>query len=153
VKTSAAGIEFLKHHEGLRLHAYRDVKGVWTIGYGHTGDVHEGRVITAHQAEALLEVDLDRVERDIETLFPGANQNQFDALVSLGFNVGTKSTPDRPGLPESRLRHKFLASDHRGAADEFPHWCHAGGEVIQDLVHRRADERQLFLTPVVQQAA
>jgi lysozyme len=148
VKINDAGLALIKAHEGLRLKAYQDVVGVWTIGWGHTGDVKSGQVITQHQAEAILDVDLDRFERAVEELTKPIplTPNEFSALVSLVFNIGIGSNdPKLPGgFTRSTLRRKILARDLKGAAAEFPKWNHAGGRVLAELTKRRAEERALF---------
>ena len=64
MKVSPKGISLIKEFEGRLLHAYHDIAGVLTIGYGHTGpDVHIGQIITEEDAEALLVKDLERFER------------------------------------------------------------------------------------------
>jgi lysozyme len=123
----------------------------WTIGYGHTDKyVAPGQVITVEQAEELFSSDLERFERDVEMLTRGrATENQFSALVSFAYNVGSDIDADDicEGLGDSTLLRKFLAGDIAGAADEFPKWCKAGGVKLPGLVSRRAAERALFLTP------
>lgn len=157
-KTNAAGLALVKRFEGLRLAAYPDpasprakhkrATGVddaslsgapWTIGYGHTGDVQPGDTITEHQADVILRHDMEDSESEVTVLCPDATPNQFSALVSFVFNLGGSA------LKGSTLRRKYLAGDVQGAADEFPKWCHAGGEVMPGLVTRRAAERDLFL--------
>jgi lysozyme len=135
-----AGRAIVMAHESLRLEAYTCPAGKWTIGYGHTGDVKPGDRITAHQAEAVLDVDLMRFEMAVEQLAPGANANQFSALVSFAFNVGIEA------LEESALLKKFNAGAPLAAAAEFAKWVHAGGQVLPGLVKRRAAEAALFLT-------
>lgn len=141
MKLNAAGLELIKRFEGLRLKAYKCPAGVWTIGWGHTKDVKAGQEITEHQAEAILDVDLDAYESAVEELCPGANENQFAALVSFAFNLGVNA------LTKSTLRRKYLAGDAEGAANEFLKWTRAGGNVLAGLVKRRKAERDLFLTP------
>lgn len=146
-KISDAGRALIVRYEGLSLKPYKDPVGIWTIGYGHTGRDSDrwgpaGHTITLHHAEEILEHDLEKFEAAVEELCPGANANQFSALVSFAFNVGATR------LSNSTLRRKFLKSDFQGAADEFPKWVHAGGKVLPGLVKRRAAERTLFLTPV-----
>jgi lysozyme len=142
MKTNAAGVELIKNAEGLRLESYLCPAGVWTIGYGHTKDVLPASKITAHQADAILEVDLDRFEREVSALAPGANENEFSALVCFAFNLGAAA------LRGSTLLKKFLAGDKAGAAAEFMKWQYAAGKVLPGLVKRRAAERELFLKPV-----
>lgn len=130
--------------EGCKLEAYRCPAGIWTIGYGHTGDVKRGDRITQHQAETILKYDLERFERAVSASAPKANSNQHSAMVSFAFNVGVRA------LGGSTLLRKFLAGDLRGAADEFSKWTHAAGKELPGLVKRRAAERALFLSPVGQ---
>ena len=83
----------LKQWEGLRLTAYKDSGGVLTIGYGHTGpDVKAGMTITEAQAEMLLMRDLSRFEQSVErSVKVPLTDNQFGALVSFAYNVGTEA--------------------------------------------------------------
>lgn len=137
---SAEGKDLIKRWEGLRLKAYKCSAGKWTIGYGHTRDVKQGQVISLHEAEEILKSDLELFyEPPVEKMAPGANQNQFDALVSFAFNLGEDA------LRGSTLLAKFLAGDLAGAAAEFMKWKHAAGKVLPGLVKRRAAERELFL--------
>ncbi len=144
MKTSPAGIALITHFEGLRLIAYQDSVGVWTIGYGHTGpDVKPGLTITRQNAETLLANDLTRFEHGVQRLVTvPLNQNQFDALVSFSYNLGLGS------LQQSTLLKKLNAGDYPGAAAQFPRWNKAGGKVLPGLVARREAEATLFKTPV-----
>lgn len=139
MRISDAGLALIRECEGFRSDAYRDAVGVWTIGYGHTGGVRAGDRITPEQGESLLRADAgcaaDAVAR--ATVVP-LTQGQFDALVSLTFNLGA------PALEGSTLLRKLNAGDVAGAAAEFPKWCHAGNAVLPGLVARRARERALF---------
>lgn len=149
MKTSDQGIALIKHHEGLRLTAYTDPVGVWTIGYGHTTaagppKVERGMKITDAGADAILRQDLAKFEGYVSNAVKvPLNQNEFDALVSFTFNLG-------PGnLRSSTLLKKLNAGDRAGAADEFLKWTKAGGKTLPGLVKRREAERALFLTPMV----
>jgi len=90
LKTNQKGIDLIKEVEGLRLEAYQDQGGVWTIGWGHTGpDVHKGCVITKQQAEELFQGDLAHAEQSVNQLVSvPLNDNQFASLVSFVFNFG-----------------------------------------------------------------
>jgi len=68
------------------------------------------------------------------------SQNQFDALVSLAYNIGTNA------FSKSTLVKKLNANDNRAAADQFDVWVNAGGKRMQGLVNRRAKEKALFLS-------
>lgn len=139
--TSDSGIAFIKSFEGLKLTAYRDSGGVLTIGYGHTGGLHEAETITEAQAEAFLAQDLIPAENaaNAHVKVP-MTQNQFDALVDFTFNLGI-------GAFEGSHLLKFLnAGDKMGAANEFSKWNHINGVVSSGLLRRRLAERDLFLT-------
>jgi lysozyme len=127
--------------EGLRLTAYQDSVGVWTIGWGHTGpDVRPGLTITRAQAESLLRQDLGRFERGVAGLVKvPLSSNQFSALVSFSFNVGLGA------LGSSTLLRVLNQGNYTGAADQFSVWNKAGGKTLEGLVRRRAAERALFL--------
>jgi GH24 family phage-related lysozyme (muramidase) len=148
VKISEGGLSILKRFEGLRLSAYRDAVGVWTIGYGHTSaagapTVIAGLTITAQRAEDILVNDLRSYEAAvIANVKVPLNQNQYDALVSFTYNVG-------PGaLKSSTLLKKLNAGDYAGAAAEFAKWNKGGGKVLAGLVSRRAAEAELCKRPV-----
>ncbi|WP_157796254.1 LysM peptidoglycan-binding domain-containing protein [Bacillus xiapuensis] len=148
MKTSQRGVNLIKEFEGLRLTAYYDSVGVLTIGYGHTNNtasadkypVYPGQTITASKAEEILKADLITYENAVNSYvtYP-INQNQFDALVSFSFNLGTGA------LRTSTLLAKLNAGDVQGAADEFDRWVYAGGQILAGLVRRRAAEKALFL--------
>lgn len=138
-------IDAIRGHEGLRLVAYLDSVGVWTIGYGDTGpDVVKGLVITKAQAEERLRGRLREFEGYVNRLVKvELTQNQFDALVSLVYNIGPTN------FSTSTLLRKLNASDYLGAADQFPVWNkgRVGRKlvVINGLTNRRREERELFL--------
>ncbi len=141
--TSPDGYALIQAHEGRRLAAYRDPVGVWTIGYGHAGDVQAGDVITPHQAEVLLAADVAVAEAAVRRLVRvPLTQGQFDALVSFVFNLGAGR------LSGSTLLAKLNARDYAGAAREFGRWVKGtvdGRKVnLPGLVKRRAAERALF---------
>ena len=133
----------IEKFEGLRLTAYQDMVGVWTIGYGHTGpDVKAGLTITQQQAEQLLINDLARFNNGVNALVTvKINQNQFDALISFSYNLGLGS------LQQSTLLRLLNAGNFQAAADQFPRWDRAGGKEVAGLLARRNAERALFLTP------
>lgn len=137
-----AGLDLIKKFEGLRLSAYEDAVGVLTIGYGHTDGVWDGQKITEDEAEALLKHDLGHAETAVEAMvtYP-LNENQFAALVSFAFNLGTKA------LRDSTLLRKLNAGFPKAAAEEFLKWDHAGGKLLLGLQLRRQAERALFLKP------
>ena len=144
MKTNANGINLIKQHEGLRLSAYQDMVGVWTIGYGHTGrDVYAGQTITEVQATQLLQQDLADFENGVSKLVTvPLNSNQFSALVCFSYNVGLEN------LGSSTLLRLLNQENYTGAAQQFLCWDHAGGKVVPGLLARRQAEQALFLQSV-----
>ena len=143
-KVSASGINLICSFEGLRLNAYDDGVGVWTIGFGTTIypngiKVKRGDTCTEAQAKAYMAHDLKKFESAVNSAVAvSINQNQFDAMVSLAYNIGTSA------FKNSTLVKKLNAGDIRGAAAQFDVWNKASGRVLQGLVNRRAVERKLF---------
>lgn len=146
MQTSDKGIALIKEFEGCKLTAYQDSVGVWTIGYGWTQPVdgkpiRAGMTIKQETAERLLKTGLVSYENDVSRLVKvRLKQGEFDALVSLAYNLGARS------LSTSTLLRKLNAGDYAGAADEFLHWNKAGGKVLNGLTRRREAERALFLS-------
>ncbi|OOF48723.1 muraminidase [Rodentibacter genomosp. 1] len=144
MKTSERGINHIIRDEGERLTAYQDIVGIWTIGVGHTGfvdgkPVTRGMTITAEKSREILKADLARFEKavnaNVKVLL---TQNQFDALVSLAFNIGEGA------FSGSTLVRKLNAGDYLGASQQFLVWKNAGGKVSQGLLNRRKREKALF---------
>lgn len=147
MKTSENGIELLKRFEGLELEAYQDIAGIWTIGYGHTGDdVQPGMKLSEREAEELLRRDLKPREQAVSSAVKvSLNQNEFDALVSFVYNVGAAAFRGSTALK------RLNRGDRVGAADALTWWNKATvGGVLREvlgLTRRRAAEKALFLTP------
>ena len=143
MKLSKSGLDIIKSFEGLRLEAYLDGGGVPTIGYGTTKGAHMGQTCTMAQAEAWLLDDMasacDAVTRALKV---PVNQNQFDAMVCLAYNIGNQAFRD------STLLRLFNAGDVDGAANQFPRWNKDNGNVIAGLTRRRLAEQTLFRAPV-----
>jgi len=137
---SSTGLALTEHFEGLRLTAYQDSVGVWTIGYGHTGsDVRPGLTITQEQASALLQQDVAGAVAAVNRLVTVTlTQNQFDALVDFTFNEG------QGNLASSTLLRELNAGNTAGAAAQFLVWVYAGGVQLPGLVKRRQAEAALF---------
>ena len=139
MKTSNKGIELIKRHEGFRNKAYKCPADVWTIGYGHTRGVNNGDVITEMEGERFLRQDLAHAEAVVNSQRVDLTQNQFDALVSLVFNIGsgnfTRST---------LLRKLKVNANDPTIAYEFSRWRYGGGKVLPGLVRRRKDETDLY---------
>lgn len=142
---SLFGVDLICGFEGKRLVAYDDGVGVWTIGFGTTIypnciKVKKGDTCTEAQAKSYMAHDLKKFEQAVNgAVNIPLNQNQFDALVSLAYNIGTGA------FNKSTLVKKLNAGDIRGAADQFDVWVNAGGKRMQGLVNRRAKEKEVFL--------
>lgn len=136
---SIEGIELIKYFEGLDLLSYQCPAHLWTIGYGHTAGVNANNVITEERANYLLLQDVAESEKYViqHTHVP-LSQNQFDALVSLVFNIGAGN------FRNSTLLKKLNARDYEGAAQEFERWVYAGATRLPGLVRRREAEKTLF---------
>lgn len=141
MKTSPKGIALIKEFEGLRLRAYLCPSGIWTIGYGHTAGVKPGIVISEAQAEEYLKADLIAFENYLNGLGLALNQNQFDALISFIYNVGTGN------FSSSTLLRKVKANPLDNAImDEFLKWIYSKGRVLPGLQRRRLAEMKLYFS-------
>ena len=145
MKTNDTGIRLIKSFEGCKLTAYQCPAKKWTIGYGHTGKVDgasitKGLKITDAKAIELLKEDLTSFEKSVNNLVKvKLSENQFAALVSFTYNVGSGN------LKRSTLLRKLNAGDYIGAAAEFSKWNKAGGIVLAGLTRRRKEEQALFM--------
>jgi lysozyme len=145
MSTSPSGVELICGFEGLRLEAYDDGVGVWTVGFGTTKfpngmRVKKGDNCTLEQAKSYMQNDLKEFEQTVNgAVGVPLNQNQFDALVSLAYNIGTTA------FKNSTLVKRLNDENYKGAADQFNVWVNAGGKRMQGLVNRRAAEQALFL--------
>ena len=156
---SQAALEMIKHHEGVRLRAYRCPARLWTIGVGHVIDQAHikipfaermslalpagwDRPFSMKEVDAILAKDLEYFEQGVVRLCPASvdNQGHLDALVSFAFNVGLGN------LQRSTIRMRYNRGDYAGAADALMDWTKAAGKVLPGLVKRREAERALFLS-------
>lgn len=142
MKTSPAGVIAIRQREGCVLHAYRDTRGIPTIGVGHVDAsppvTKMGMTLSQPEADVLLSVDLGPFEAAVNAAVKApVTQNQFDACVSLAFNIGAH------GFVGSTVVHKLNAHDPAGAADAFLMW-----ERPPELKKRRIEERAQFLDQV-----
>jgi len=143
MKIGIKGIALISEFEGCKLHAYADPAThgePYTIGVGHTGTVdgvkvHMGMTITQEKANELLEKDTERFTPHIPT---PATQNQFDAMLSLCFNIG-------PGaFDKSLIKRMHKLGYHKGAAKAFLMYNKAAGKVMAGLTRRREAEKALY---------
>jgi lysozyme len=162
------GIEMLKSYEGIEdgdpntvnLDPYMDSANIWTIGYGHAlfrldGSFvkgpdceEEARAmfpggITVEEAEQMLAEDSSSRCKQLDGLLDGAEttQNQYDAMLSLLFNIGSGN------FAKSDVRKHHIAGDYEGAAAAFRNWNRSGGKVVRGLINRRELEISVYTKP------
>lgn len=138
MKISEAGIKLICKWEEFRPYAYVCPAGLWTIGYGHAGGVKPTDKIGLTQGEEYLRQDLATVEKCLNALKLELNQNQYDALCSLIFNIGTGN------FLRSTLLKCLQAKQYDKASAEFLKWRKANGKVLKGLQARRKTEQELF---------
>jgi len=147
-------VDFVKSFEGFSATVYRDIANVPTIGYGMTGKEIEGlKRITEEQASKMLEKLLNDkyatpIKKDLDGRRFSLNQNEFDALVSMAYNIGVN------GLLGSTLYKNVLQGikDKNIITSNFRAWDKAtvNGKVksIEGLLRRRTEEAQMFFKPM-----
>ena len=147
MKISNLGLELIKEFEGFSANAYLCPAKIPTIGYGNTfysdgRKVKLGEQISKTDALELLEkiVNKDFADKIFPAIKVPVAQNQFDAMVSLAYNIGTGS------FLKSTLLKKVNANDFAGAGEEFLRWNKANGKEVLGLTKRREREKQLFLS-------
>lgn len=148
MRTSDKGIKFISQWEGFSPTAYMDDNDGYTIGYGHLIQGQDeqwlvGATITKEQALELLKKDVGIAEASVYTWVTAPlNQNQFDALVSLIYNIGGGQ------FRTSTLRTRINLNDTKERITEaWQRWNKDDGRVVQGLVNRRKAETDLFFTP------
>lgn len=138
---SKSGLQLTEQFESVRLAAYQDQGGRWTLGYGHTAGVQEGDTCTQAQAEAWLAEDVSWAVQTVNLYVKIAlTQGEFDALVDFVFNLGSGSF-EHSGLLQLVDQRNFEA-----AAADFEKWDMAGGQVVAGLLRRRLAEEAEFLS-------
>lgn len=137
---SEAATNLVASFEGCSLVAYQDGNGIWTIGFGHTSDVHEGDVCTKTQAQIWLDEDLKTADDAIARLVTvPLTQDEWDGLTSFVFNIGSGHFANSTTL-------KCLnAGDTNGAANGILMWNKIAGQISAGLNRRRQAERALFV--------
>ena len=145
MKISAMGLELIKEFEGFSANAYLCPAKIPTIGYGNTfyangTKVKLGEQISKTDALELLEkvVNKDFADKIFPAIKVPVAQNQFDAMCSLAYNIGTGS------FLKSTLLKKVNAGDFIGASEEFLKWNKSGGKELLGLTRRREREKDLF---------
>ena len=138
-KINAEGLALIKQWEGCKFEAYRDVGGVWTIGYGHTRTAKQGMVITEAEADRLLQQDLAVFEAEVaRAVDVDLTDNQFAALVSWSYNIGVGA------MRRSSLIRKLNAGEYDAVPSELARWNKVQGKVVKGLSNRRAAEAGLW---------
>lgn len=143
MKCNENGKNLIKSFESCRLNAYKDATGTLTIGWGHTGNVdgqaiYLGMSISQEKADELFDNDLERFENHVNGYNDkyGFTSNEFSALVSFTYNVGSITQLTQKG---TRSKSKI--------ADYMLKYVYSKGVKLNGLVKRRTKERELFLTP------
>lgn len=143
MKISQRGIDVIKKFEGFRDKAYQDIVGIWTIGFGFTKGVKQGDTTTLAESITRLRSELKDYEdviNEVCTVVP--NQNEFDAMCSLAWNIGVG------GIRKSSVIKAHNRGDKDAAAAAFLLWNKAGGKQVRALTTRRRAEANLYLEPV-----
>lgn len=137
---SEAGLDLIKSFESFQAKAYMPTaEDVPTIGYGHTAFVKMGDTCTEAQACLWLREDCAGAEKCVgDNVRVPLNQNEFDALVSLVFNIGCGA------FKSSTLLRLLNARDYDGASDQFRRWNRQAGKELAGLTSRRAAEERMF---------
>lgn len=139
--TGSEGLSLIKRFEGLYLESYLCPAKVWTIGYGHTKGVVKGQKITEEEAEDFLKKDLAAAEKAVNSLNVQLTQNQFDALVSFVFNLGSGN------FLSSTLCKKVKKDPNDSTIrNEFGRWVNSKGKKLPGLVKRRQEESELYFS-------
>ncbi|EKJ8216941.1 MULTISPECIES: lysozyme [Citrobacter] len=127
--------------EGVRYKPYRDVVGIWTVCYGHTGnDIMIGKTYTESECKALLNKDLNMVARQINPYIKvPIPETTRGALYSFVYNVGAGN------FKTSTLLHKINQGDIKGACEQLRRWTYAGGKQWKGLITRREIEREVCM--------
>lgn len=136
---SDRGLALIKEYEGFRAHAYKCPAGVWTIGFGTTKNVQPGDKITKREAERRLREDLHRFQVCVtKAVNVPLSQGQYDALVSLCYNIGEGA------FRKSTLLKLLNQRRYDAACAQFDRWVKAGGRTLPGLQRRRDAEQALF---------
>lgn len=143
------GYKLIQQFEGLKLKSYQDSVGIWTIGYGNTTyldgtKVKKGDEITREQADLMFKETANKFALDVSKLINVClTQNQFNALVSLAYNIGI-------GAFKGSTLLKFVNNNPNDAniAKEFLKWKFAGKVEIKGLLNRRIKESQIYFSKI-----
>ena len=134
-------INLVAQFEGFEEHAYQDIGGVWTVGYGFTGpNITEHTSMTLTEARTELSTRLSTLWTQIQThTHIPLTQNEMIALTDFAYNLGISA------LFNSHLWSLLQLNEKQAASDQFPLWCHVNGQKVQGLLNRREQEQKIFL--------
>jgi lysozyme len=137
----------IQQFEGLKLKAYKDSVGIWTIGFGNifnldTGNpIKEGDEITQETADRWLKIEVDQLQDKMRKVITvPLNDNQWTALTSLAYNIGFGAFKR-----STLLRLLNAGATKQEVANQILRWNKAGGKEIQGLTNRRKAEYNLYL--------
>ncbi len=137
----------LKGWEGLRTTAYKCAAGVWTIGYGHTGNVSPGQTISEAQAEQYLRQDLSSFENEVTSLAKNVGvkltQGQYDALVSFFLQLWWRC------VKKSGILEMLKGGNIDGAASKLKQYVHGGRKGFTRACFKKRNRSQLALYIVI----
>jgi len=147
IKKATAGgvialtVAMLSFFEGVEYKPYKDVVGVLTVCYGHTGaDIIPTKTYSESECLALLEKDLSKVRKGVDPLIKvDIDDNTRAAIYSFAYNVGTGA------FARSTMLKKLNAGDIAGACNELKRWTYAGGKEWKGLITRREIENAVCL--------
>lgn len=147
MKLDNNGYKLIQKFEGCKLNAYQDSVGIWTIGYGNITyengtKVKKGDKITQQRADELFKYFADRFAANVDPkVTVPITQNQFNAIVSMAYNVGIGA------FSSSTLLKKInKCSSDPTIMNEFLKWRFAGGKELKGLINRRKDESELYFS-------
>ena len=140
-------LDTIQQFEGLKLKAYKDSVGIWTVGFGNifnldTGNpIKEGDEISLETAERWLKIEVDNLQAKMRKVITvPLNDNQWTALTSLAYNIGFGAFKR-----STLLRLLNAGASKEEVAKQFLRWNKAGGKEIKGLTNRRQAEYNLYL--------
>lgn len=140
-------LDTIQQFEGLKLKAYKDSVGIWTVGFGNifnldTGNpIKEGDEISLETAERWLKIEVDNLQAKMRKVITvPLNDNQWTALTSLAYNIGFGAFKR-----STLLRLLNAGASKEEVAKQILRWNKAGGKEIKGLTNRRKAEFNLFL--------
>lgn len=148
--TNDEGKNLIKKFEGCKLTAYKCSASINTIGFGSTivngKPVVEGQKITLEEANKQFDIDISIFENNVLKLIKrDLNQNQFNAIISLTYNIGIGN------FKSSTLLKKInINPNDKSIGDEFLKWCRVKGVVNKGLLNRRSEEQKLYFKLIFQ---